>query len=407
MKNILKKVALVSAFAFTLGIGTVIGVNLNNIDDYSITANAEDITYTVQNIATIQDDEDFKNDYFGRCNKVYYKMIINQNTNTLYYVDNTKVYEYNIYTNKSNCILNTEDMSVKNEGTTSQLTNFIIYKLVTNPYNNHVYAIGYFEDKNGNHNGATDYIYDITTQTYYNAYYITQNKYSYFYDKNTLYTYMDKYNVSKYDFSKNEFVKNPDLSIMEVNTYSDFHSIFERDNGFYYINQKSDYAQTMEIYYSGTFANENPELILTITNSDFENYINGNHNYKDFNYLNIYTIYNKEPYILDGRCGDVYRVDIDNNELVKYINGADVVQTGRTYFSEDICDLLMSKDGEPIFYDWKDYTIKIFKSDATPTVPDVPDTPTEYSRFDVNRDGSVNILDLIELKRYLINLIKE
>jgi hypothetical protein len=71
----------------------------------------------------------------------------------------------------------------------------------------------------------------------------------------------------------------------------------------------------------------------------------------------------------------------------------------------------MSKDGEPIFYDWKDHTIKIFKSDTAPTQPTEPsnssDTNTEYSRFDVNRDGSVNILDLIELKRYILGEISE
>ena len=69
----------------------------------------------------------------------------------------------------------------------------------------------------------------------------------------------------------------------------------------------------------------------------------------------------------------------------------------------------MSKDGEPIFYDWKDHTIKIFKSDtALTTPPDEPNTPIdEYSRFDVNRDGSVNILDLVELKRYILGIITE
>jgi hypothetical protein len=53
----------------------------------------------------------------------------------------------------------------------------------------------------------------------------------------------------------------------------------------------------------------------------------------------MYDIYNSEPYILDETCGDVYRVYINNQELVKYINDADVfkldvptlVKTSTTY----------------------------------------------------------------------------
>lgn len=411
MKNILKKVALVSAFVMTLCVGATIGVNFDGINDYSITANAENTTYTVQDIATIQDDEDFKTSSFFSCSDgSYCKMTLNQNTNILYYVDDTKVYEYNIYTAELKCILDTADMSLKMEGTTSYLTDFIIDKVITNPYNNHVYVTGYFPDSSAVHHCKNDYIYDITTQTYYNTcdsygdWGITRERQTYFYDENTLYAYDDSDNVWKYDFTRNEYVKNANLSIMKANQYSSFHSIFERDNGFYYMDK--EYGN-MYIYYVGIFANENPNLLLTITDEDFENYSYSPNNC--FSYLNIHTIYNSEPYILDYTCGDIYKVDIDNQELVKYIDGNEVVQTGRTYFSENICNLLMSKDGEPIFYDWKDHTIKIFKSDTAPTMPpDEPSNPAgEYSRFDVNRDGSVNILDLIELKQYILGLITE
>ena len=59
MKNIARKVALVSSFAMIFSLVAISNNILGEIQNNSIVASAEDTTYTVQNIYTIQDDDCF------------------------------------------------------------------------------------------------------------------------------------------------------------------------------------------------------------------------------------------------------------------------------------------------------------------------------------------------------------
>lgn len=100
----------------------------------------------------------------------------------------------------------------------------------------------------------------------------------------------------------------------------------------------------------------------------------------------------------------------DGNSIEEYIVGksASAMQT------EEFATLLGDKfvyveNSYPrLAWELNNNNIWSINGNNTIDVPIKPDNPNdEYSRFDVNRDGSVNILDLIELKQYILGLISE
>ena len=100
----------------------------------------------------------------------------------------------------------------------------------------------------------------------------------------------------------------------------------------------------------------------------------------------------------------------DGNSIEEYIVGKSASAMQTEEFATLLGDKFVYVENSYPRLAWEldNNNIWSINGNNTIDVPIKPDNPNdEYSRFDVNRDGSVNILDLIELKQYILGLISE